>query len=581
MQAPPPVYNKNQQRNEQEGFILNLTPLPTKVTFRTGIASIEGELQFKLLQITKFSFQELKLELMGIEKNSSEQNQLIHSIITFWKNETDNNSAVPPSLSPFNFNLPNHLPQCIHLQNRHGINYKLTATLTYQDHHSEVLQKSTLTIPIHITKPTTNDLEQEQQQFSLLPVEIKAFEPTPIFVTLSQTLLCHSKPLALQIRIPPPVEQLINDKGLQLRSVRAELRKHICDRSNPENQVTAVLAISGKSCRFSSSRAVFLRLRLHSNLSQTTRGRNIEEIGVVNGEQGERLGEQQTAGILSQCETVSQTTNLFKVSFSVVVQIQISTASGDHHGTREDVELIQEVGMLPEQAPCSTPLVVPGKAKEAGTDEQFTYHDTTTMRDGGPGPAPRYLETEQSQDIQQASTSQLNGLDLQRIGPTLDWQEEEEEEYDGYECFSAMVGQDGPAPPTIDEDESPPPAPDTPPEGLELRQSPILVQPSDLNQQYLLPNLHQLHSINPCDLHHQDSFSMTLTPLPSPPLISSPPSHIDSAHPPAYAPGWTPPSIPQLPTQSARLLSPPPPPQPSSSSETSSLEPPPYVANCS
>ncbi|POV98393.1 hypothetical protein PSTT_14488 [Puccinia striiformis] len=515
MQAPPPVYNKNQQRNEQEGFILNLTPLPTKVTFRTGIASIEGELQFKLLQITKFSFQELKLELMGIEKNSSEQNQLIHSIITFWKNETDNNSAVPPSLSPFNFNLPNHLPQCIHLQNRHGINYKLTASLTYQDHHSEVLQKSTLTIPIHITKPTTNDLEQEQQQFSLLPVEIKA---------LTYTHLCHCLPNSTvslqtsssQIRIPPPVEQLINDKGLQLRSVRAELRKHICDRSHPENQVTAVLAISGKSCRFSSSRAVFLRLRLHSNLSPTTRGRNIEEIGVVNGEQGERLGEQQTAGILSQCETKWE--------------------------------------CYPNKLLVLHPWWYLEKLKKQGQMNSLHINDTTTTRDGGPGPAPRYLETEQSQDIQQASTSQLNGLDLQRIGPTLDWQEEEEE-YDGYECFSAMAGQDGPAPPRIDEDESPPPAPDTPPEGLELRQSPILVQPSDSNQQYLLPNLHQLHSINP----------FTLTP----------------AHPPAYAPGWAPPSVPQLPTQSACLLSPPPPPQPSSSSETSSLEPPPYVANCS
>ncbi|KAI9611105.1 hypothetical protein H4Q26_008954 [Puccinia striiformis f. sp. tritici PST-130] len=145
---------------------------------------------------------------------------------------------------------------------------------------------------------------------------------------------------------------------------------------------------------------------------------------------------------------------LFKVLFSVVVRIQISTASGDHHGTQEDVELIQEVGMLPKGAPY-----------------------------GGLRPAPRYLETGQLQDLQQALTSQLNGLDLQRKGPILDLQEEEEEEeeeeYDGYKCISAMVGQDGPAPPTIDEDESPPPAPDTPPEGLELHQSPILVQPSD------------------------------------------------------------------------------------------------------
>ncbi|KAI7956741.1 hypothetical protein MJO28_003836 [Puccinia striiformis f. sp. tritici] len=338
--------------------------------------------------------------------------------------------------------------------------------------------------------PTTNNPDQEQEQFSILPVEIKAFKPTPIFVTLSQTLLCHSEPLALQIGIPCPVKQLINDKGLQLRSIGNELRRCIC-------VMTTVPAISGKSCRFSSPRAVFLRLRLHLNLFQTTRGRNIvEEIGVINGEQGERIGEPQTAGLSSQCKTLSQTRNLFKVLFSVVVRIQISTASGDHHGTQEDVELIQEVGI----------------------------------------PAPRYLETGQLQDLQQALTSQLNGLDLQRKGPILDLQEEEEEEeeeeYDGYKCISAMVGQDGPAPPTIDEDESPPPAPDTPPEGLELHQSPILVQPSDSNQQYLLPDLHQLHSINPCDLHHQDSFSRTLTPLPSPPLISSPSDHIGSAHPP-------------------------------------------------
>ncbi|KAH9460492.1 hypothetical protein Pst134EA_007548 [Puccinia striiformis f. sp. tritici] len=80
--------------------------------------------------------------------------------------------------------------------------------------------------------PTTNNPDQEQEQFSILPVEIKAFKPTPIFVTLSQTLLCHSEPLALQIGIPCPVKQLINDKGLQLRSIGNELRRCICDHSN-------------------------------------------------------------------------------------------------------------------------------------------------------------------------------------------------------------------------------------------------------------------------------------------------------------------------------------------------------------
>ncbi|KAH9460491.1 hypothetical protein Pst134EA_007547 [Puccinia striiformis f. sp. tritici] len=98
MQAPP-VYHKNQQQNEQEGFILTLTPLPTKVKFRTRLGLIKGELQFKLLQITRYSFQKLELELTGIEENTTKQNQLIHSNIILWSNETDDNSAVPPSLS--------------------------------------------------------------------------------------------------------------------------------------------------------------------------------------------------------------------------------------------------------------------------------------------------------------------------------------------------------------------------------------------------------------------------------------------------------------------------------------------------
>ncbi|KAI9611106.1 hypothetical protein H4Q26_008955 [Puccinia striiformis f. sp. tritici PST-130] len=84
--------------DEQEGFILTLTPLPTKVKFRTRLGLIKGELQFKLLQITRYSFQKLELELTGMRRHTK-QNQLIHSNIILWSNETDDNSAVPPSLS--------------------------------------------------------------------------------------------------------------------------------------------------------------------------------------------------------------------------------------------------------------------------------------------------------------------------------------------------------------------------------------------------------------------------------------------------------------------------------------------------
>ncbi|OAV85264.1 hypothetical protein PTTG_30654, partial [Puccinia triticina 1-1 BBBD Race 1] len=213
-------------------------------------------------------------------------------------------APAPPSQTPFRIALPRHLPECIHLPNSHGINYSLTATLTYHrlnHHHPPVPRKASLTIPIHI--PACPDHPpQAHQAFSLSPVEISTLQPTPIFLTISHTLLRHAEPLALQIRIPPPTEQLVTDKGLQLRSVRAELRRHIRPRSAPEQQVTTVLAISGKSCRFSSSRAVFLRLRLHSCLA-STRGR----AGTVGARHGEEEGLATEREGVPRCPTVSQT----------------------------------------------------------------------------------------------------------------------------------------------------------------------------------------------------------------------------------------------------------------------------------
>ncbi|POV96499.1 hypothetical protein PSHT_15100, partial [Puccinia striiformis] len=265
--------------------------------------------------------------------------------------------------------------------------------------------------------PTTNNPDQEQEQFSILPVEIKAFKPTPIFVTLSQTLLCHSEPLALQIGIPCPVKQLINDKGLQLRSIGNELRRCIC-------------VLITKSCIFTTP-----------------------------------------------------------ITFKF-----IPNNKREKHSRRDRSHKWRTGRKDRRAANCWVIITM----QDPKSDKEFFK----VLFNGGLRPAPRYLETGQLQDLQQALTSQLNGLDLQRKGPILDLQEEEEEEeeeeYDGYKCISAMVGQDGPAPPTIDEDESPPPAPDTPPEGLEL---------------------------------HNHLF-LTLTPLPSPPLISSPSDHIGSAHPP-------------------------------------------------
>ncbi|WAR53694.1 hypothetical protein PtB15_3B203 [Puccinia triticina] len=514
----------------QEGFLLNLSPLPARAGFLSSTA-LEGELQVKLLVDHRHRFQDLSLAFAGHERNGHEHLQLTSHSATLWTAAPAQPS--PPSQTPFRIALPRHLPECIHLPNSHGINYSLTATLTYHrlnHHHPPVPRKASLTIPIHI--PACPDHPpQAHQAFSLSPVEISTLQPTPIFLTISHTLLRHAEPLALQIRIPPPTEQLVTDKGLQLRSVRAELRRHIRPRSAPEQQVTTVLAISGKSCRFSSSRAVFLRLRLHSCLA-STRGR----AGTVGARHGEEEGLATEREGVPRCPTVSQTTGLFEVSFSVAVRVQLS--AGD--GARQDVELAQAVGVEPDR-PASPSQPVSGKAREALLEEAAPESDSPE----GPGPAPTYLETEL-----QASTSQLTHIDL--LGPLLDWHpeeeqgEEEEEEYDGYESFSARAAHDGPAPPTIDEDESPPPAPDTPPEGLQL-QPPIRVLPdSDL---ITLPDLAR-------HLHHLAGDCGPFAPPDDPRSAGAPPpiEADPGCRPPAYAPGCWPP---QKRRRSNRPLTPP------------------------
>ncbi|PLW31028.1 hypothetical protein PCANC_24741 [Puccinia coronata f. sp. avenae] len=549
--------DRNEQRSEESdaaqlGFLLNLTPLPGHVAFVEG-NTVEGELQLKqLAQSSQYSFEALGVTLTGNESTTATTTTTERSTQHANTNRTHQPTHTTMEEQPTRYNQP---PQLVPLP--------LPAP-----HHQKNPQTSSLSIPIHISSshysysnhddilphhhhhPEEAQQQQQQQEFSFEPLQISASSPTPFFVTLSQTILRHSEPLDLQIRIPPPTEELVNDKGLQLRNVRAELRRHIRPRSSPENETTSVLAISGKACRFSSTRAVFLRLRLHSCLAQRdSRGREARGSEVVagGGIGGTGNGEERTGG-MSRCERVTQTTGHFAVGFSVAVRVQVSAADGSRH----DHELVQPVQLLPDRpvSPTSTATATAaaglGKAREAAAEQ--TSHDADAD-----GPAPTYLEsTEEQPRDAQPSTSQLAHMD-QQIGPLLDWhgqeeEEEEEEEYDGYESFSAMAGHDGPAPPTIDEDESPPPPPalDTPPEGPAPF---LLLSSSDTTAPFL--------SADPCalaDIHHH-------------PFDIPPPHILDAGRPPAYVPQLPPPPIPL--------------PLPAPSSDASSIEPPPYAANCS
>ncbi|EGG12522.1 uncharacterized protein MELLADRAFT_76427 [Melampsora larici-populina 98AG31] len=540
----PPLYNLNNPINNHP-FLINLTTLSPTLSFLSGYlgvtpAFVQGELQLKIISTSNtFLITQVSLTFSGLESNHQLQSidfLQLHQIL--WEHQTThhllnhhhssqpscsntpNHHSKPPSNLPFQFSLTPDLPHCIHLPNGGGLHYELDAHITYtnsshlltNDHHQpdHLLEHLHLKVPVHISRysnpaiqllppPSPQPLDQNQQPFTLSPVRLTSLSPTPIYVSLSQTLLRHSEPLALQVRIPPPTEELIREKGLRLRSVRAELHQHIriqssidqengsstTERSstgappydassgstNPESTsddsssssnrvITSLLAISGKSCRFSSTRSVFLRLTLQPHRSELTPvpSSTTDEISPVN------IPQTTTSGW--KCNSISQSTLLHQVSFSVTITIQISGRGGE----RFDVELNQAIGVVPDWPPVSEDelpapltLAASGKAREAAEEQA----QSSTDQEWEEAPAPTYFETDEPYNFPgTSSTSQT--IRESHTETEEEEEDEEEEEYDGYESFSSLAGQGGPAPPTIDEDESPPPAPDTPPDGIQL-----------------------------------------------------------------------------------------------------------------
>ncbi|KAH9825029.1 hypothetical protein DFH28DRAFT_1047162 [Melampsora americana] len=553
----PPLYNDDPIINSIDPsstnpFLINLTTLSPTLSFLSGYlgvspAFVQGELQLKILSTSStFLITQVSLTLRGLE--NIEPNQLPIDFLqhhqVLWEYQTTtplinhhnssqpscsntlNHHSKPPSVIPFQFSLTSDLPHCIHLPNGCGLHYELDAHITYtnsshllsHDHHQpdHLLEHLHLKVPVHILRysnpalqllpPPSLHPDQSQPPFTLSPVRLTSLSPTPIYVSLSQTLLRHSEPLALQVRIPPPTEELIREKGLRLRSVRAELHQHIRIQSpvdqefpspaspsterpatgappyeassgstNPDHVstsdassssssrvITRLLAISGKSCRFSPTRSVFLRLALQAHRSELTPSSSstTDEISPVN------LPQITTSGW--KCNSISQSTLLHQVSFSVTITIQISGRGGE----RFDVELNQPIGVVPDWPPSSedelTPpltLAASGKAREAAEEQAQSCTDPEWEE----APAPTYFETDEPFNLPgTSSTSQPPIRDLLTGTEEEHDDDEEEEEYDGYESFSTQAGHGGPAPPTIDEDESPPPAPDTPPDGIQL-----------------------------------------------------------------------------------------------------------------
>ncbi|GAA5826881.1 hypothetical protein JCM11251_002141 [Rhodosporidiobolus azoricus] len=486
--------------------LLNLAPPAEATTFQLGHlgygpAYVAGDVQVKYAGSdgdVRPAFTRLEVTFRGVERNSTggggvEEIELCEQTKVLWgvgaagsssaAAKSEEGGAFPPSSTPFKLELTPDLPACLHLAHS-SLEYTLSATLFYADSSCPPLVRCS---PVHLARTSppgsllsgSNFSAFSSPALSTTTQTISAATPVPFSVRLPRTVFRQREPIELVTRIEVPDAKLVGE-GLRLRTVTAELIRTIkvagSDRArlqlagsdkieevsptspaqNPQVHRT-VLAHSGKSARFSPTRPIVIKLVLHPPAELS-------------------------------CESITQSTILHTVTFSVVVTVGLvnhslnASSSSSAPAPSLDATLTHDIFIVPDLAP-SAPS---SKQREAFTDaptEPSYAPSAAPWPSAGlyDGPVPTYVADSQ-QDSGETAAPVASGsgvgvglLDmaaqeqLRRNWPNSDsppppvtgvvgdW----EEEHDGYEDFSLPATLSvRPPPPAIDDDVSPPSAGD-------------------------------------------------------------------------------------------------------------------------
>lgn len=307
-------------------------------------------------------------------RSSSEHDvvELFSHTLVLWDaaQEPTSSSAGPPAIPstmPFSFPLTQDLPHCVHLRDS-SLTYTVTAQLFSED--AGKLPHAVKSIPVHLVRYTRpgplNQVELAEidgaalpdSQYTLQPYTWIEQLPTLVYAQMNRTIFRRAEPIEIRVRIPSPDPMSVAEKGLKLRAVEADLVRIIhVKRSNAaisngaeskaaEGTTTdphaheALLAHSGKLCRFHSKRPVLLRLALHppfdrANMPHPHPDHDALASGPVFGRGGG-----------GGCESISQETLMHKVTFEVRIKIGIQGGRGE----RRDIVLRRLVKILPGAA---------------------------------------------------------------------------------------------------------------------------------------------------------------------------------------------------------------------------------------
>lgn len=500
--------------------LLNLVPLANSIHFQLGYlghgpASLEGEVQVKWApgpdaQQQRPAFAKLEVVFHGVERSPGcEGIELAEHKAVLWglgaagtSSDVDHqgDADFPPPSTAFKLELTPDLPHCIHLGSS-SLDYTLTAILTHVDPSIAPLVYSA---PVHLTRTSppgsllagSNIASATDPPPSTAPQTISVTDPIALSVRLSRTVFRRSEPIELLVRIDVPSAEAVQELGLRLRTVSAELVRTItlgevgadegqssseeellgngkartseqdsvkvCETeeiehvqapsSTPPPHVT-ILTRSGKSARFSPTRPIVIRLLLHP--PSTSCCESVTQVS----SQSRQADHSHHAD-----PSTTQSTILHNITFSVRVTVGLlstvsSSSSSDHHQNR-DVLVSRTIFIVPD---TPLPSVRSEKQREVASEATDTvpgwmpadgpvptYHESAaTARSLGEASGSWHASGSTSPGEGSASSSSV-GTGKNEMDTSWD------EEYDGYEEISASLSTRAP-PPTIDEDVSPPP----------------------------------------------------------------------------------------------------------------------------
>jgi neural Wiskott-Aldrich syndrome protein len=265
-----------------------------------------------------------------------------------------------PTLIPssFLFSLPltTDTPQSLQTP-QSSLSHYLTATLHPLDSHLPLLSK---TLTVYTRRYSSHTLTL------FVHPEIRNLdEPTRVEVEVPRTMFKAGESIPVYVTIPPPSRELVVDQGLRLRNIRTELvrlikvkdqigdeglpefrpveissnqnedrsdQALICDDSSVSEQLQSsssyitspvsadfsgssyktVIARSGASCRFHSSRPVQLRFVLHQPLPSSS---------PTNFSASQPNGEYTHTGSDAECAAITQVTVLHSISFWLNINV--------------------------------------------------------------------------------------------------------------------------------------------------------------------------------------------------------------------------------------------------------------------